>query len=177
MIIHVIQPGDTIYTIARRYNVLPQKIIADNELQNPNELVVGQTLVILIPDKVYTVQYGDTLESIAQRYGTTVLELLQYNPQIEYADAIFPGEQLTISLSEEKRGTIRVIGYAYSNIDKTVLMKTLPYLTFLTIFTYGITSEGDLIDIDDEELINIAKDYGVAPLMLISTLTDRKSVV
>lgn len=172
MIIHVIQPGDTIYTIARRYNVLPQKIIADNELQNPNELVVGQTLVILIPDKVYTVQYGDTLESIAQRYGTTVLELLQYNPQIEYADAIFPGEQLTISLSEEKRGTIRVIGYAYSNIDKTVLMKTLPYLTFLTIFTYGITSEGDLIDIDDEELINIAKDYGVAPLMLISTLTE-----
>lgn len=172
MIIHVVQPGDTIYSIARQYNASPQKIITDNELQNPNELVVGQTLVILIPDQVYTVQTGDTLESIAQRYETTVLELLQYNPQIAYADAIFPGEQITISLSEEKRGPIRVIGYAYPSIDRTVLMKTLPYLTFLTIFTYGITSEGDLIGIDDEELINIARDYGVAPLMLISTLTE-----
>ncbi len=172
MIIHVVQSGDTIYTIARQYNTSPQKIIADNELQNPNELVVGQTLVILVPDQVHTVQPGDTLESIAQRYGTTVLELLQYNPQIAYADAIFPGDQLTISLSEEKRGPIRVLGYAYPSIDRTVLMKTLPYLTFLTIFTYGITSEGDLIGIDDEELINIARDYGVAPLMLISTLTE-----
>lgn len=172
MIIHVVQPGDTIYTIARQYNVSPQEIITDNELENPNELVVGQTLVILVPELVYTVQSGDTLESIAQRYGTTVIELLQYNPQIEYADAIFPGEQLIISLSEEKRGPISVIGYAYPHVDRTVLMKTLPYLTYLTIFTYGITSEGELIGIDDEELINTAREYGVAPLMLISTLTE-----
>lgn len=172
MIIHVVQPGDTIYTIARQYNTSPQKIITDNELQNPNELVVGQTLVILVPDQVHTVQPGDTLENIAQRYGTTVVELLQYNPQITHADAIFPGDQITITLDQEKRGPIYVIGYAYPNIDRTVLMKTLPYLTYLTLFTYGITPEGDLIGIDDEELIRIARDYGVAPLMLISTLTE-----
>jgi len=172
MIIHVVQPGDTIYTIARQYNTSPQKIITDNELQNPNELVVGQTLVILVPDQVHTVQPGDTLENIAQRYGTTVVELLQYNPQITHADAIFPGEQITITLAQEKRGPIYVIGYAYPNIDRTVLMKTLPYLTYLTLFTYGITPEGNLIEIDDEELIRIARDYGVAPLMLISTLTE-----
>ncbi len=172
MIIHVVQPGDTIYTIARQYNTSPQKIITDNELQNPNELVVGQTLVILIPDQVHTVQPGDTLENIAQRYGTTVLQLLQYNPQITYADAIFPGEQITISLNQEKRGPIEVIGYAYPHIDRTVLMKTLPYLTYLTIFTYGIMPDGSLIGIDDDDLIRIAKDYDVAPLMLISTLTE-----
>ncbi|HAQ40011.1 MAG TPA: hypothetical protein DCM73_03700 [Clostridiales bacterium] len=172
MIIHVVQPGDTIYSIAAQYNASPQKIIADNELQDPNVLVPGQTLVILVPEQVHTVQPGDTLENIARRYGTTVTQLLQYNPQIAYADAIFPGEQITISLAEEKRGPISVIGYAYPNIDRTVLMKTLPYLTYLTLFTYGITPEGDLIGIDDEELIRIARDYGVAPLMLISTLTE-----
>lgn len=172
MIIHVVQPGDTIYTIAAQYNTSPQKVIADNELQDPNVLVPGQTLVILVPDQVHTVQPGDTLENIAQRYGTTVVELLQYNPQIMYADAIFPGDQITITLAQEKRGPIRVIGYAYPNIDREVLMKTLPYLTFLTLFTYGITPEGNLIEIEDEELIRIARDFGVAPLMLISTLTE-----
>lgn len=172
MIIHVVQPGDSIYKIASQYNTSPQKIITDNELRNPNELVVGQTLIILVPDQVHTVQPGDTLENIAQRYGTTVVELLQYNPQITHADAIFPGDQITITLAEDKRGPIHVIGYAYPNIDRTVLMKTLPYLTYLTLFTYGITPEGNLIEIEDEELIKTSRDYGVAPLMLISTLTE-----
>lgn len=172
MIIHVVQPGDTIYTIAKQYNTSPQKIIIDNELQTPNELVVGQTLVILEPDQVHIVQPGDTLESIAQRYGTTVIELLQINPQITHADSIFVGDPITITLAEEKRGPIYTIGYAYPNIDRTVLMKTLPYLTYLTLFTYGITPEGNLIEIEDEELIRIARDFGVAPLMLISTLTE-----
>lgn len=172
MIIHVVQPGDTIYKIANQYNTTPEKIISDNELQSPNDLVVGQTIVILVPEQVHTVQPGDTLESIAQMYGKTVVELLQYNPQITHADAIFPGDQITISLAQEKRGPIGVLGYAYPNIDRTVLMKTLPYLTYLTLFTYGITPEGELIGIDDEELIRIARDFGVAPLMLISTLTE-----
>lgn len=172
MIIHVVQPGETIYSIAAQYNTSPQKIISDNELQDPNALVPGQTLVILVPEQVHIVQPGDTLENIARRYGTTVVELLQLNPQIAYADAIFPGEQITISLAQEKKGPISVIGYAYPNIDRTVLMKTLPYLTYLALFTYGITPEGNLIGIDDEELIRIARDYGVAPLMHISTLTE-----
>ena len=172
MIIHVVQPGDSIYSIARRYNISPQKIIIDNELQNPNVLVPGQTLVILTPETVHVVQPGETLAQIAQRYNTTTAELLQLNPSIDFADEIMPGDQITIMNREEKRGPISVLGYAYPNIDRTVLMKTLPYLTYLTLFTYGITEEGDLIDIDDEELIRTAREFGVAPLMLISTLTE-----
>jgi spore germination protein len=172
MIIHVVQPGETIYSIASKYNVSPQKIIIDNELQNPNVLVPGQTLVILIPEMVHVVQPGETLSQIAQRYNTTTAELLQLNPFIDFADEIMPGDQITIRNREEKRGPISVLGYAYPNIDRTVLMKTLPYLTYLTIFTYGITEEGELIDIDDEELIRTAREFGVAPLMLISTLTE-----
>ena len=172
MIIHVVQPGENIYSIAQKYNVSPQKIIMDNELTNPNVVVPGQTIVILIPDQVHVVQPRDTLENIAEMYGTTTIELLQNNPFIEYADAIFPGDQITISTTQPKVGTIYTNAYAYPNIDRNVLMKTLPYLTFLSLFTYGITKEGELIDIDDEELIRIARDYRVAPLMVISTLTE-----
>ena len=82
MIIHVVQPGETIFSIAAQYNISPQKIITDNELQNPNVLVPGQTLVILIPEIIHVVQPGETLESIAQRYNTTVVNLLQLNPFI-----------------------------------------------------------------------------------------------
>ncbi|MGB4438438.1 MAG: LysM peptidoglycan-binding domain-containing protein, partial [Sedimentibacter sp.] len=172
MIIHVVQPGESIYTIARTYGVSPQKIIIDNELENANLVIPGQTIVILQPDQVHVVQPGDTLESIAQQYNTTTVKLLQNNPFIGFANAIFPGDQVTITTKGPKRGPIFVNGYAYPNIDRNVFMKTLPYLTYLTLFTYGITNEGELIDIEDEELIKIARDFGVAPLMLISTLTE-----
>ncbi len=172
MIIHVVEPGETIFTIAAQYNVSPQKIIIDNELTNPNVLVPGQTLVILIPETVHVVQPGETLADIARRYNTTTVHLLQLNPFIDFADQLIPGDQITISSSEETKGPISVLGYTYPNIDRTVLMKTLPYLTYLTVFTYGITEEGELIDVEDQELIRMAKDFGVAPIMLISTLTE-----
>ena len=172
MIIHVVQPGESIYSIASQYNISPQKIIIDNELQNPNVLVPGQTLVILIPEEIHLVEPGETLADIARQHNTTTVNLLQLNPFIEYADQIAAGDQITISSSADKRGTIYTLGYTYPNINKSVLMKTLPYLTYLTIFTYGITEEGELIDVEDEELIRMAKDFGVAPLMLISTLTE-----
>lgn len=173
MIIHVVQPGESIFSIAALYNTSPQKIIFDNELTNPNDLVPGQTLVILIPEVVHVVQPGETLADIARSYGTTTVNLLQLNPFIEYADQIVPGDQITISNTADKRGIIYTLGYTYPHINRTVLMKTLPYLTYLTIFTYGITEEGELIDIEDEDLIRIARDFGVAPLMLISTLSEQ----
>ncbi|HRC82101.1 MAG TPA: glycosyl hydrolase family 18 protein [Sedimentibacter sp.] len=173
MIIHVVQPGESIFSIAALYNTSPQKIIIDNELTNPNDLVPGQTLVILIPEVVHVVQPGETLADIARSYGTTTVNLLQLNPFIEYADQIVPGDQITISNTADKRGIIYTLGYTYPHINRTVLMKTLPYLTYLTIFTYGITEEGELIDIEDEDLIRIARDFGVAPLMLISTLSEQ----
>ncbi len=43
---HVVQPGDTIYSIARQYGVTPDAIIAANNLTNPNRIDVGQTLII-----------------------------------------------------------------------------------------------------------------------------------
>ncbi|MDD2494782.1 MAG: glycosyl hydrolase family 18 protein [Tissierellia bacterium] len=172
MIIHVVEPGDTIYSIGQKYNVSPQKIIRDNDLSNPNSLVVGQTIVIRQPDVVHIVQPLDTLQKIANIYNTTTIDLLQKNPFITNSSVIYPGDEIVISYKDEpKRGPIEVIGYAYPNIDRSVLYRTLPYLTYLTLFTYGITETGELIDINDEQLIEIARNYGVAPLMLISTLT------
>lgn len=172
MITHVVKPGESIYSIAQQYNASPQKIIRDNELQDPSNLVVGQTLVILSPSQVHVIKPMETLQGIANMYNTTTVKLLQNNPFIVNSNIIYPGEEIVINYDEPKRGSIAVNGYAYPNIDKKVLLKTLPYLTYLTLFTYGITPEGELIGIDDEEIIKMAKNYGVAPIMLISTLTE-----
>jgi spore germination protein len=60
-------------------------------------------------------------------------------------------------------GTIQVNGYAFPNIDRDVLRKTLPSLTFLSIFSYEVRPDGSLSTIDDEPLIRAARAARVAP--------------
>lgn len=172
MIIYTIKPGDSVYSIARRYGLSEERIIAENELRNPAELVVGQTLVLSQPTAVYTVAQGDTVYNIASRFGITPNQLWRNNPQLGGKGELVPGQELVISLPAPTLGSIDVGGYAYPNIDRDVLRKTLPYLTYLTLFTYGIRDDGTLIGIEDEELIELARSYGVAPIMLVSTLTE-----
>ena len=172
MIIHIVQPGETVYSIARIYGVPPSRIISDNEIKDPENLAVGQTLVILIPNRVHTVREGETLNQIAARYGTTTLQLLRNNPNLEGVPLIYPGQSIIIDYSQVRRGDIEVNGYAYTFIDRTVLRKTLPYLTYLTVFTYGFREDGSLIVPDDMPLVEAAREYSVKPIMLISTLGD-----
>ena len=172
MTIHVVQSGDTIQSIARQYGASEERIIRDNEIFDPNRLVVGQTIVIMFPDQVHIVEPGESLFLIAEQYGVTINILLQNNPTIVGRGFIEPGEEIVISYTGEKLGDASINGYAYPYIERETLIRTLPYLTYISIFTYGFTPEGELIGIDDEEIIAIAREYGVAPLMLLSTYTE-----
>ena len=95
--IHTIRPGDTIYSIAREYGVSPALLQANNAITAPEQLVVGQTLVVLFPQTTYTVKQGDTLFSIAKEYQTTVKDLYRNNPSLMGKSDIVPGEELVIS--------------------------------------------------------------------------------
>ena len=172
--IHTVKPGDTIYKIAAEYGTTPSKIISDNDLKDPARLVVGEDLVILIPSVTYTVEEGDTLEDIARNYGTTKEVLFQRNPILMGKDAIYPGQTLVISYTPSPAlGEISMNGYAYPFIDESVLRRTLPYLTYLSVFTYGIRRDGTLVAPEGEEkLIRIAKEYRVVPLMMLTSLTE-----
>lgn len=170
MIIHVVRPGESLYSISRLYKVSPNKIAADNELNNPNRLVIGQTLVILEGTRRHTVAPNESLYTIAASYGLTVNELLAANPQITNAVLIYPGQILNIPSSTRKFGTIEVNGYAFPNISMEVLKKTLPNLTYLSIFSHEVKEDGFLREINDTPLISAARQAGVAPLMVISNL-------
>lgn len=173
MIIYTVQNGDTLYSIARRNGTTVGKIVRDNELTS-TALTVGETLVLLEPRTVYTVGAGENLYSVAQKFGVTLNDLWRNNPFLGGKTEVRSGEVLTI-VPEEKRSAreISVNAYVYPNVDRDVLRKTLPYLTYLTLFSYRVEEDGELVGIEDEELIELARQYGTAPIMLVSSLSER----
>ena len=171
MTIHVVKEGDTINSIAQQYGVTPERIITENELPNPEKLLIGQSIGIRVPNVTHTVVAGDTLFSIAQQYDVDANQILQNNPQVAAAETLTPGEVLVITYSgEQVIDTVLLNGYAYPFIDRTVLRKTLPFLTYLSLFTYGFTPAGELVTIDDSELIALAKEFGVAAIMMLAPM-------
>lgn len=170
MIIHVVKPGESLYSIGNLYGVAPFKIADDNELTDPGQLVVGQTLVIIEGTRKHEIAPGESLYSVARQYGVTVQAILEANPQISSPTVIYPGQIITIPPRTKKLGEIEVNGYAFPNIDMEVLRKTLPYLTYISIFSYEVNADGTLNPIEDEALIKAAREAGVAPLMVITNL-------
>ncbi|MCD7904933.1 MAG: LysM peptidoglycan-binding domain-containing protein [Clostridiales bacterium] len=175
MQIYRVKKGDTLTKIAKAYRTTPYSLSLYNQLSDSDDLSAGQHLLILNPMRVYYVKQGDTLANIAEAQGISLWKLLQNNPQIVNPDVIYPGQRLVISFEDNPTQNMSVNGYAYPNIDRELLRQTLPYLTYLTIFSYGFTNEGELLKIDDSELIAEAKRYGAGAIMLVSALTENGS--
>jgi spore germination protein len=172
MDIHVVRPGESVYTIANQYGVSWQKIVSDNELQSPNQLVPGQTLVILQGNRQHVVRRGESLFLIAMEYQIRISDILRANPQITDPSRLTIGQVINIPERQINFGPIMVNGYAFPNINMDVLRKTLPHLTFLSIFSYQVNSDGSLDTIDDLPLIQAARSARVAPLMVITNIGE-----
>lgn len=172
MIIHVVQSGETIHSISDYYNISAERLIIENGITNPENLAIGQTILIVQPEITYKIQPGDSLESIAVLYNVTPMEILRNNPFLSDQEYLKAGEMIVIKYQTNKTRTVATSGYIFSYIDKSVLIKTLPFLTYLTIFNYRATQEGEIVPAaDDTELIQLAISYGVAPIMFVSTIT------
>jgi len=89
---YAIQPGDTLFSLARFFNVSLDDLLEANPGIDPNRLFVGQ--VICIPLAVppvtcpsgttpYIIRAGDTFFNIARRFNTTVEALIAANPGVD----------------------------------------------------------------------------------------------
>jgi spore germination protein len=171
MEIYIVKQGDTLQSIADEFGLSVQKLTQDNGLDESDSLIIGQTLIIAYPQQVYTVQQGDTLYDIANKFNVSIIQLLINNPFLSDREYIYPGETIIISYNTNK-GKIITHGNTTPIIDKDVLRKTLPFLSYISVLNFTATEEGDIITYyDDTEIIQISKAYGVAPLMLLTTLT------
>ena len=76
---YIVKKGDSLYAIARKYNIPVNELIEINKLSNLT-LQIGQELLVPKIDKeIYIVKSGDTLWSIAKKYNISVDELKEKN--------------------------------------------------------------------------------------------------
>lgn len=172
MEIYVVKPGDTLSSIARSFGLAPDLISRYNGLYPPYDLAVGQSLAILFPSVTTVVRPGDSLYTIARRFQISPLQLLRLNPQLGGSALLTPGETLVVALQNQGTRPVEVSGYAYPFVDLRILRGILPYATYLVPFTYGIGPDSSLVDLEDQVLLTLARQYGARPLMHLSTLTE-----
>lgn len=113
---HLVQPGETLSSIAYKYGVTTWAIASANGVWNPNLIYVGQVLTIpygggycswcgykpypvYYPRPTYNcyywVKYGDTMTSIAWRYGGDPWRIARANG-IYNLNWIYAGQRLLI---------------------------------------------------------------------------------
>ena len=169
--IYTIKQGDTLYNIARTYNTTIDELVRINGLTRPNDLAVGQNILIPTNSRTstYTVVSGDTMYRIATRFGITLDELIMANPQINNPNIIQIGQVINIP---NNKPTIEVNGYAIAGISLETLNNTLPYLTYLSLFSYQALPNGSLTNLYEQERINLALSQNVAPIMVVTNIGE-----
>lgn len=102
---YIVQSGDTLTSIAKKFNTTADKIALLNNITNPNLIYPGQILKIETSinssirgynfNTMYTVQKGDTLLGISRKLDVDYKELIQKN-DITNPNLIYTGEVLKI---------------------------------------------------------------------------------
>ncbi|WMW78689.1 LysM peptidoglycan-binding domain-containing protein [Flavobacterium sp. 20NA77.7] len=102
---HVVVKGETLYAIAKKYQITPEDIIKNNPdavngikenqtLLIPSKNGLPSTIVTTANDTTYVVQKGETLYAISKRFGISVDTILAKNPSIK--DTLSEGVQLVL---------------------------------------------------------------------------------
>ena len=91
-VFHPVRSGETLISIASKYGITTEALLAANNIRDPSHLEVGQDLLIppkdglRIPVVPHTVAAGDTLLSIAAKYGSSVKKIQDANPHLQAGD-------------------------------------------------------------------------------------------
>lgn len=173
MQIYVVSPGDTLYHIANTYETTIDRLIAANELDAPDNLVVGQALVIPIEGEFYIIQQGDSLYKIAEMFDISVEELARIN---NLTIGVVLPIGLKLYIPEKPRPPITSNAYIEptgDTVSETLInaaTKTTPFLTYLAPFSYRVNRDGTLDPPPLDNFQDIASANDTALMMTITNL-------
>ncbi len=119
-IIHQVDPGETVYSLAKRYDVDPRDISKVNRIRN-NDIKIGQFLEIPygeyeIQGRSHIVKQGESLYGISRLYGVSVSDLRRWN-RLRSND-LSVGQQLVIEGASNKGDTESEV-ISTSNVENT----------------------------------------------------------
>ena len=113
---YIIEPGDTLSSIAEKFGVEVVLLMALNNITDPNQLFVNTEIIIpesdsqlptktalpenLYPGQIieYQIQSGDTLETIAAQYNSTAEAIAELN-EIEDPNTIGVGQIILVPVN------------------------------------------------------------------------------
>ncbi|MDD2909954.1 MAG: M23 family metallopeptidase [Candidatus Pacebacteria bacterium] len=96
IIYHTVKEGETISSIAEKYNISVATILLANEISKTTVIKPNQKLIILPTEGLlHMVEKGDTISSIAKKYQSTSDEIIAFNDLTDTND-IYVGDILLI---------------------------------------------------------------------------------
>ena len=162
MQIHIKRSDERLCDIAEGYGISEKALRMINEIEE-GEPCEGEELLILTPTRTYTVQYGDTPERIALRFGIRASDIFMMNP---WADKTLKvGDRLALKYDERPYGMAMANGYCYSGCDRKKLIRTMPYLTYITFAGAVADERGVRRSADFKEEISLALKEKKTPLI------------
>ncbi|WP_454715198.1 cell division endopeptidase DipM [Caulobacter segnis] len=105
--VHVVKSGDTLTSIAKRFDVNVNDLAKENDFKKGQTLRLGQKITGPASEqKAYVVQTGDTIFAIAKRFNVTAAALADEN-DLKTGSAIKKGQKLVLPDGYKDKGPIK----------------------------------------------------------------------
>ncbi|MEH7344916.1 LysM peptidoglycan-binding domain-containing protein [Bacillus sp. JJ1532] len=178
MSIHIVQRGDSLWAISKRYNVPIQSILNVNGLSANGIIIPG--LALYIPDQALPIRSkiiakGDSLWGLAQKYRTNINAILSANPGIQ-SNNLVVGQK--INIPSPLKLSMQTLGFIIPFSPQSfipILKQVAKEISYLAIVSYSLTNEGyTYLAVDDTQVIKESKRLEITPLLMIRNFANQK---
>lgn len=190
-LVHIVEGGQTLYSLTRMYEVSVDEIIADNPSVDEG-LQIGQRILIptnLTPDKVkingekeedlelceHKVRRRETLFGISREYEQSQAELIKLNPEIESGLKVGQIIRVRCKTTKEQKepveahtvDSVEVLGLVTDTISDEVVSRSFEDSIVSYVVQQGETlyaiSKRFMVHVDTLSSVNVIKGYRISP--------------
>jgi len=171
MYVYVVKRGDSLSSIGRTYGIVPLEIEHLNGLSS-TELMPGMNLLIPGPSATlmpYTAGARETVASVAMRFGVAPYILAGANAltpdaALAHGQILFVPRVIGLNTQIEANGYLIPSGTA----EDAAAIRSSGALTFVTIFSYGVTADGAIAPLPSAQARAAAKAAHMDPILCVT---------